>query len=393
MVTDCAGKSTFKSLRARASEIATKTFGSSCQHRARNSIRRETSALSAATCDPSKGGPTQSFLVANAVTPAVWDGYLRLICSFLLFCESLNLMLTTADHIDQALTKYFEEAFAEGLGPSTGDSLLAAWVACFPQYQPANFPYALRALRGWRRLRPACGRHPLPYTVVCGMAAYLAHHHSVHMALAILICFDGYLRPYELLLIRAKDIYPPTEEFPYFSIQICPWQLGRPSKTRIFDDTIRLDSKSRPEISILMGWLLSEHRKPGHSMESRLFRFSHTDIAAAFRDALKWLHLEGWAFVPYCLRHGGPRADRAEETRSIAEVQRRGRWASEKSLRRYEQTGRLHAVMASLPAPTLLFCRQARAHIIQCLTQPAAFARPAEVPYHIPFAAPFPSTD
>ena len=302
-------------------------------------------------------------------------------------------MLSTAELIDMALIRFCEDAFSDGVGPSTGETLLAAWVANFPQYRCSDFPYTLRALRGWRRLRPSAGRHPLPYAVVCGLAAYVAHHVSCSMAVALLLCFDGYLRPYELLLIRACDVYPPTVEFTHYSIQICPWQVGRPSKTRIFDDTIRLDSAGRPEISELVGILLKLHAKAGKSPDQRLFDFTHSDMAGAFKAGLEWLHLSQWDFVPYCLRHGGPSADRADHSRTVEQVQRRGRWASEKSLRRYEQTGRLHAVIASLPAPTLYFCRRSQAHVLNLVLFPRGLKRPEVVIHHVPFAAPFPAGD
>ena len=38
--------------------------------------------------------------------------------------------------------------------------------------------------------------------------------------------FDLYLRPYEVLLVRAKDCLPPTSSFKCWSVIICPLEGG-----------------------------------------------------------------------------------------------------------------------------------------------------------------------
>ena len=44
---------------------------------------------------------------------------------------------------------------------------------------------------------------------------------------------------------------------------------------------------------------------------------------------------------PYSVRHGGASSDALWRTRSLIEIQKRGRWRSEKSVRRYEKHSRL----------------------------------------------------
>jgi hypothetical protein len=77
-------------LKKSASLAVTKTFGSSCNHRAKN---RGGLLAEAPTCEllrPSEGGDGL-FLVQLAVTPAVRDGYRRIVAAFILFCATLQL--------------------------------------------------------------------------------------------------------------------------------------------------------------------------------------------------------------------------------------------------------------------------------------------------------------
>ena len=368
-------------LRVQASVLVTAFFGKSSDNRAANRGQQQATAFCGATCDAGGGQagspPTSgSFLASQAVTPAVQDAYRRVVVTFLMFCATLGFTLGSIKEIEFAMCRYFDEAYWEEVGPSMGETFLSAWVHCFPEYRPGDFPLALRALRGWRRLRPAFGRHPLPWIVCCAVAAFLAFSFGPGFAVAVLVMFDGYLRPYEVMGIRLRDVYLPTPEFACVSIQICPWAAQRPSKTGVFDDTVRLDSRSRPEVALLLVWWVQCRRQAGADNDDFLFTMDQAELSKAFVKAIEWLWLSPWRFVLYSNRHGGPSADRGDGSRSPEEIQRRGRWASERSVRRYEQTGRLHAVIASLPATVQDFCRRAAAHLLELIISPRALRRP-----------------
>ena len=321
------------------------------------------------TCDaarPSRGGQGH-LLQCLAVSPAALDTYRRTVTTFLLYCSLLSLAVDSPDAVDVALAKYMDESFLEGLGASSGDTLLAAWCHLFPEFRPGALPRASRALRGWHRLRPAHGRHPMPYEVACAVACRVGFTHGFQMAVAVLLCFDAYLRPVECLALRACDILLPCANFSCLTLLLSPWELAVPSKTRTFDDAVRLDSMDRPEVGWLVGELLRRH--PGQPT-ARLFPFSHQSYLQAVKSAVEWLHLTPFGFVLYSLRHGGPSADRANGTRSAETVQKRGRWASELSCRRYEQPGRLHVVLSRIPSNIWQLCIACRAAIVALLLHP-----------------------
>ncbi len=56
--------------------------------------------------------------------------------------------------------------------------------------------------------------------------------------------------------------------------------------------------------------------------------------------------------VPYSARHAGASGDRAAGVRSLGEIKKRGRWASDSSVKRYEQGGRILAQLQKLDART-----------------------------------------
>ena len=145
----------------------------------------------------------------------------------------------------------------------------------------------------------------------------------------------------------------------------------------MFDDTIRLDTSTRPEVAVFLQWLILVRKDSGAEPNDKLFDIDLKELASAFKEAVTWLHLEKWTFVLYSCRHGGPSADRAEGNRTQEQVQKRGRWASDRSMRRYEQTGRLHAVIASLPAAVADFARRACANLLALVLQPRRLKRPA----------------
>ena len=66
---------------------------------------------------------------------------------------------------------------------------------------------------------------------------------------------------------------------------------------------------------------------------------------------------------PYAWRHSGPSIDRAQNRRSLQEVQKRGRWKQMKSVNRYEKAGRLGMSVQELTSEQLAYCELAERHL------------------------------
>ena len=65
----------------------------------------------------------------------------------------------------------------------------------------------------------------------------------------------------------------------------------------------------------------------------------------------------------YQLRHGRASFDRAQNFRTLSEMNKRGRWAADSSVRRYERAARLQSVERELP-PKLMVWGKSRARLM-----------------------------
>ena len=84
--------------------------------------------------------------------------------------------------------------------------------------------------------------------------------------------------------------------------------------------------------------------------------------------------------MPYQARHSGPSIDAARHLRTRAEIRARGRWASEKSVARYERPARLAESFQELPTGVQEFCQRAEEHfsaLIVWRVTPGLLATPA----------------
>ena len=89
--------------------------------------------------------------------------------------------------------------------------------------------------------------------------------------------------------------------------------------------------------------LLLRHRKLSKRDSDLLLLASQREFGALWKGAAHLLALQKSIGVPhvYVLRHRGPSADRLYQRRSRAAQKARGRWASDRSLKRYEKRGRV----------------------------------------------------
>ena len=102
------------------------------------------------------------------------------------------------------------------------------------------------------------------------------------------------------------------------------------SKTGEYDKSLLLDR----EPFIFLGECLRRQVALRAAHED-LFQLGQPGFTALFRRAGRELGLVD--VHPYQLRHTGASVEFASQTRTLAEVKRRGRWKSDSSVRRYEK--------------------------------------------------------
>ena len=156
------------------------------------------------------------------------------------------------------------------------------------------------------------------------------------MAVYILLSLDCYLRPSEALGLTKGDLIRPTSSVRHWSLLLHPSEGLLSSKTGMTDESLVLDSEE-------YHWMgpIWEQISAGNSNEA-LFPFDYLDVYKEVQMAGKAFGLK--KFTPYLLRHSGASIDQACQKRTLTETQKRGRWASMKSVTRYEQHAQLARV-------------------------------------------------
>ena len=153
---------------------------------------------------------------------------------------------------------------------------------------------------------------------------------------ALAVGLDAYLRSGEIFALRAEDIVDANEG-------VVAIKLGVPERNERTKTGVRQGVLiDRPHVADLLR-ARKASRKPGE----RVFKCSVEAYRRALRKACDDIGVD--AFPAHSARHSGPSHDAAEGYRSVWAIQRRGRWASEKSVLRYMKTHALVAARAAVP--------------------------------------------
>ena len=184
--------------------------------------------------------------------------------------------------------------------------------------------------------------------------------------------FYGYFRPGESRSFLWGDLNllagGPQESLNCVSLTVAPEIRLEWSKTQTFDDTVLLDAPVR-----YLGQLLTTLRGTRADGEP-LFLLGPT-AHASWARACRALGLPG--LVLYQLRHGGASVDRLERRRSPQEILARGRWQSERSLRRYAKSGRVQTLLSKLAPHVCAFTKIALRDLELIVTGRRALVPPA----------------
>ncbi|CAK0897361.1 unnamed protein product, partial [Prorocentrum cordatum] len=290
-------------------------------------------------------------LEQESITQKTRQDYSRRLERFDVFCKTHGLTTASDVELEEAVVEYMELQFSRGEPSNSGAKLLAAIGHRDPRLHHAGrllkLPRVARALQGWRRPVPPLTRAPAPWAAVAAIAVALIYLGQRRAALGAALAADAYLRPGELLTLRADHVVPAQPhaggDYCFTSLVLRPEEELQSTRTRGFNDSILLDSPARS----FLGPLLEQVAFQSQPMEL-LFPWSGAAFNAMFKEAAALVGLESWELTPCILRHSGPSHDRLTKARSLEAIKRRGRWASDLSVRRYEKGSRVMRRLASL---------------------------------------------
>ncbi len=146
-------------------------------------------------------------------------------------------------------------------------------------------------------------------------------------------------------------------EFGWTALRLFPEERGRVSKTHKFNDSVVLDGPCRTWLGPMAENLAARRRGKA------LFNFTYAQWLNSFKSAAARLGLESWELTSYVLRHTGLSHDHLSGARSFPAIQRRGRWALESPVRRYEKSSRVTSRLKDLPADPLAFSHRCDRHL------------------------------
>jgi integrase len=133
-------------------------------------------------------------------------------------------------------------------------------------------------------------------------------------------------------------------------------------KTGIYDDAVILNHPSLQWMSALL-----EAQVRSHPAMTQLWDFDDNEFRVAFVRAAELSGLGHLSLTPYHLRHAGPSWDALTGLRGQREIQRRGRWASQTSVVRYERASQVVGVLQRLPDATLVYLRACETHLAEIM--------------------------
>ena len=290
-------------------------------------------------------------LETESITPKTRQDYERRLARFGDFCKLHGLETMGDADLEEAVVEYMDLLFSRGEPSNSGAKLLAAIGHRDPRLHHAGrllkLPRVARALQGWRRLVPPVTRAPAPWAAVAAIATALVHSGQRRAALGVVLAADAYLRPGELLTLKAAHVVPAQPraggDYRFTSLVLRPEEELQATKTKGFNDSILLDSPSRS----FLGPLLEQAARQAKPTE-RLFPWSGAAFNAMFKETAARVGLADWELTPYILRHSGPSHDWLTKARGLEAIKRRGRWVSDLSVRRYEKGSRVMRRLASL---------------------------------------------
>lgn len=308
------------------------------------------------------GRGVRTFLQKRTVSTAREKTYRRAWEDFKLWSLAYEIGLESLEELDHALTNCLNEMYFEGEDPSAAETLLAA-----ARYfrndvkKVTDLAQASEALRGYRKLEPPQGRLPLPFPMLCVIVKDLWKEMRGY-ALYLLMVWATCCRPGEALKIRKRDVVAPTSMCRHWIVILNSGKehpgsqrpevrnrsqgrdVVRPSKVGESDEAITIDQPYLKNLGkVVMDYA---HALQPHDL---LFDFTTHDVTKAFNVCLnKYAYYQMGICCTYQLRHGSASTDVLQGLRSLTDIQKRGRWQTPKSVRRYSNGGRVSQVFGNL---------------------------------------------
>ena len=275
--------------------------------------------------------------------------------------RSLNM-----NRVDKTLLDYLHEKCESGMSIVNGRSAVYGYIMLrldSPLPERMLLTQCKEALKGWSARFPLHSRAGVDLQVWDVLAWQCIVDDDPLVAAAILLQGDTYMRPHEILHVRACSVLQPKKSRARcWGIVIGNKDLNMPTKTGLFDDCVLLDTPSRTDLGVVLKYLLLQCEDDN----SRLFQgLTLSAYNRAIKNAAHAWGLDQLSLTPHVLRHSGPSSDAYHRIRSMDSIQQRGRWASPSSVARYQKPGRMLLLHQKVPQIVWNQARRCRTRCIE----------------------------
>jgi len=282
---------------------------------------------------------------------AVADGtnraqYLPAVREFLWEARQRQWPMGSVAEQDRAMADWLAiMAFEQRRGVNAGEHLISAYVHVFPELGQArvSLPESKRALAAWQRMGLNGEGKPVVVEAVAAISVAFLRDGQEAAGLLVWLIFDCLMRQQDWRGLRAGQpdvtIDRHTSGPPVVSFMFGVRERGERVKTGS-DQGVMI---ARPW---LCAWVVDRYDRAGHAPTVHLFASMFEGVDTRFAEMQARLGAE--RRVPHDLWHGGA-SQMVLDGYALNLVQRRGRWESDKSLKRYTKTHVVIQLRAALP--------------------------------------------
>jgi integrase len=286
------------------------------------------------------------FLLEDKYKEATRQAYRKAAIKFVEWMDDVGVEAVTFKDLDELMAEYVHLLYLAQptASPTQGIYVRYGVTMLLPEVTAHGLPITDRALAGWRARKPSTPWPPLTWDITVLIACSLARHGRLHAAVAILLGFHCYLRGSEIVELRRQDVSLPGDRR-LGSVGMDPnsghlrlrqTKTGTEQAVQIFDSSV---------LHLLA--VICKSKKPS----DRVFAFSSASLRNWFQAACRRLGLQQCGYVLHSLRHGGATRDFLRGV-PIGDILSRGRWESNKTSRRYIQSGKALLLAVTIPEST-----------------------------------------
>jgi hypothetical protein len=287
--------------------------------------------------------PREVQLKAKGVTKPTLTKYLQAIQYFEEWCQRQSHRFRTPAQVDRAMTLYLTDEYELGEKSWNGSHLVFGHQLLRNKGPDKDYlPEAKKALKAWKKRTLHQMRTPVPEEIVLSMGDALLDDEEIDVAVALSLQLDGYFRPSEIAELKTRQVMPPAmgagPAYAKWGIVLAPQALGATTKTGQTDDSVLVGDVAHE-------WLhdVLQLQVRGKTKNQKLFpNLNLRSYEGHLARVSKTMQLPVYV-SPHVVRHSGASNDRFHKRRSLLQIQKRGRWASTKSMLRYEKEALLLA--------------------------------------------------